>query len=53
MLSVFIAFNNSLFSGTFLWCRYQSPGEGWWSCCPDLCNQTGHFKGIGIILPEV
>jgi len=22
MLSVFIAFNNLLFSGTFLWCRY-------------------------------
>jgi hypothetical protein len=40
-------------SGTVFWCRHQSQSEGWWSCCPNLCNQTSHFKGISLILPEV
>lgn len=40
-------------SGTVLWCRHQSQSEGWWSCRPNLCNQTSHFKGISLILPEV
>jgi hypothetical protein len=40
-------------SGTVLWCRHQSQSEGWWSCSPNLCNQTSHFKGISLILPEV